>query len=101
MNRTALVIAAALCFVLSSLARGERKVEYLKQEPPAGSVPYRKIVYVDDGTCPKERGQGDHRGKAHEVHSSQGSLREAAKLSPVCPSPTLIGRATLRYTAGP
>lgn len=53
MNRTAWAIAAALCFVVSSPARGERKAEYLKEEPPAGSVPYRKVVYVDDGTCPQ------------------------------------------------
>ena len=53
MNRVVLAFAAALCFAVPSLAHGERKVEYLKEEPPAGSVPYRKIVYVDDGTCPK------------------------------------------------
>ena len=53
MNRIVLVIAAGLCFAFSSLAHADRKVEYLKEEPPAGSVAYRKIVYVDDGTCPK------------------------------------------------
>ena len=52
MNRAALVIAAVLSFAGSAFAGGERKVEYLKEEPPTGSVPYRKVVYVDDGTCP-------------------------------------------------
>lgn len=52
MNRLALVIAVVLCFAGSALAEGGRKVEYLKEEPPTGSVPYRKVVYVDDGTCP-------------------------------------------------
>jgi hypothetical protein len=46
MTRTALAMAAVLCFATAS-------VEYLKEEPPTGSVPYRRIVYVDDGTCPK------------------------------------------------
>jgi hypothetical protein len=53
MNRIALAVAATLCFAVSSLARAEQKVEFLKEEPPTGSVPYRKIVYVDDGTCPR------------------------------------------------
>ena len=30
----------------------QAKVEYLKEEPPKGTIPHRKIVYVDDGTCP-------------------------------------------------
>jgi hypothetical protein len=53
MTRTALAMAAILCVAASSIAQAERQVEYLKEEPPTGSVPYRKIVYVDDGTCPK------------------------------------------------
>jgi hypothetical protein len=53
MTRPALAIAAILCFATASVAQAERKVEYLKEEPPTGSVPYRKIVYVDDGTCPQ------------------------------------------------
>jgi hypothetical protein len=53
MNGTVSVITAVLCFAASSLARGEQKIEYLKEEPPTGSLPHRKIVYVDDGTCPK------------------------------------------------
>lgn len=28
-------------------------VEILKEEPPKGTIAYRKIVCVDDGTCPK------------------------------------------------
>jgi hypothetical protein len=30
----------------------QSKVEYLKEEPPPGAIPFGKIVYVDDGTCP-------------------------------------------------
>jgi hypothetical protein len=30
----------------------QAKIEYLKEEPPKGAIPYRQIVYVDDGTCP-------------------------------------------------
>jgi hypothetical protein len=30
----------------------QAKAEYLKEEPPKGAIPYGKIVYVDDGTCP-------------------------------------------------
>jgi len=30
----------------------QAKVEYLKEEPPKGTIPLGKIVYVDDGTCP-------------------------------------------------
>ncbi len=52
MNLAAPVIAAVLCLAAPSFAQTERKIEYLKEEPPAGSVPYRKVVYVDDGTCP-------------------------------------------------
>ena len=50
---SALIIAATVGFAGAAFARAELKVEYLKEEPPPGAVPYRKIVYVDDGTCPK------------------------------------------------
>ncbi|HEY7204685.1 MAG TPA: DUF6719 family protein [Methylomirabilota bacterium] len=53
MNGPVLVVAAILCVAAASPAHGERKIEYLKEEPPTGSIPYRKVVYVDDGTCPK------------------------------------------------
>ena len=53
MNLCARVLATGLCLAASSFAQTGRKIEYLKQEPPVGSVPHRKIVYVDDGTCPK------------------------------------------------
>ena len=53
MRIPALLFATALGFVLSSPCQSQAKIEYLKEEPPKGSVPYRKIVYVDDGTCPK------------------------------------------------
>lgn len=31
---------------------GQASGEYLKQDPPLGTLPYGQIVYVDDGTCP-------------------------------------------------
>lgn len=31
----------------------QTRVEYLKKEPPAGSLSYGRVVYVDDGTCPQ------------------------------------------------
>ncbi|MEP6942633.1 MAG: DUF6719 family protein [Betaproteobacteria bacterium] len=43
----------------------EVNAEILKEEPPKGSIPYGKVVYVDDGTCPlgevKEITGGDQR----------------------------------------
>jgi hypothetical protein len=53
MSRASLVLAALLLLADSSFAQSERKPEYLKAEPAAGSLPYRKVVYVDDGTCPR------------------------------------------------
>ena len=46
------VLAAAFCFATAASAQSERKAEYLKEDPPAGTLPYRKVVYVDDGSCP-------------------------------------------------
>lgn len=48
-----IAIAATFGFLVSSPCQSQMKVEYLKVEPPKGSLPYRKVVYVDDGTCPK------------------------------------------------
>ena len=48
-----LALALAAAWLASAPAHAQRKVEILKEEPPSGSVPYRKVVYVDDGTCPK------------------------------------------------
>ena len=50
-------IAIAL-FVVAPLAlvppaHGQRKAEYLKEEPRRGSIPQGKVVYVDDGACPR------------------------------------------------
>jgi hypothetical protein len=45
-------VAAVLCTGPAEAARADRPVEYLKQEPPSGTLPYGKVVYVDDGTCP-------------------------------------------------
>lgn len=53
MKIRSLAMAATLGLLLSSPCQSQTKVEYLKVEPPKGSVPYRKVVYVDDGTCPK------------------------------------------------
>jgi hypothetical protein len=41
--------------------------EYLKEEPPKGTIPYGQIVYVDDGTCPS--------GEIKEI--TGGSLRRS------------------------
>ena len=53
MSPSALVLAAALCLTNSALAQSESKSVYLKAEPLPGTLPWRKVVYVDDGTCPK------------------------------------------------
>lgn len=53
MKTPALVLAATLAFAVSPPCQSQQKIEYLKEEPPRGALPYRKIVYVDDGTCPK------------------------------------------------
>ena len=52
MKIPSLALAAALALAVSSPCQSQTKVRYLKDEPPKGSVPYGKIVYVDDGTCP-------------------------------------------------
>ncbi len=49
----ALVFAATSVFAVSLPCQSQAKVEYLKEEPAKGNLPYRKVVYVDDGTCPK------------------------------------------------
>lgn len=48
-----LALATTLAIALSLPCHSRAKVEYLKEEPPKGTLPYRKVVYVDDGTCPK------------------------------------------------
>jgi hypothetical protein len=53
MKILALVLAATLAFAVSLPCQSQAKVEYLKEEPPKGTLPYRKVVYVDDGTCPR------------------------------------------------
>ncbi len=45
--------AAASLVVLIALGGAAGAVEILKAEPPAGALPYRHVVYVDDGSCPK------------------------------------------------
>jgi hypothetical protein len=46
-------VAAAVAWAAWSPGAGLAEVEILKKEPPAGQVRYGKIVYVDDGTCPR------------------------------------------------
>jgi hypothetical protein len=53
MSHATLVFAALLLVAGASFAQPERKPEYLKSEPADGSLPYRKVVYVDDGSCPQ------------------------------------------------
>lgn len=53
MTIRARAFAAILCFGVSSLCLSQPTTEYLKAEPPTGALKYRKVVYVDDGTCPK------------------------------------------------
>jgi hypothetical protein len=47
-----LFFTATLCLATVALAQSDRKADYLKEEP-LRALPYRKVVYVDDGTCPK------------------------------------------------
>jgi len=44
---------ACLCLGLLAPGVGLSENVYLKEMPKAGDVPHRKIVYVDDGQCPK------------------------------------------------
>jgi hypothetical protein len=48
-NATLFFLAAAVA-ATSSFAQTGAKIEFLKEEPTAGSVPYRKVVHVDDGS---------------------------------------------------
>ena len=43
--------ALGLAFLLSNSAWAA--IEVLKEEPPKNSLPRGKVVYVDDGTCPR------------------------------------------------
>ena len=47
-----------LCFSLLALGvllpiLGCAETQYVKEKPATGDIPYGKVVYVDDGTCPK------------------------------------------------
>jgi hypothetical protein len=47
-------VVAAACTLSSPVwAQSARKGEYLKEAPPSGALPRGKVVYVDDGACPK------------------------------------------------
>jgi hypothetical protein len=43
------LLAAAMLLPLV----GYGKTEILKELPKSGTIPYGKVVYVDDGTCPQ------------------------------------------------
>lgn len=53
MKMHAMVFVASLAFAVSLPCQSQAKGEYLKVEPPKGTLPFRKIVYVDDRTCPR------------------------------------------------
>jgi hypothetical protein len=46
------VVSAALAFAVWLPCQSPARVEYLKEEPPKGALPFRKVVYVEDGTSP-------------------------------------------------
>ena len=52
MNMRTHIVATMLGLAVLLPSVCQAKVEYLKEEPPPGSIPLGKIVYVDDGTCP-------------------------------------------------
>ena len=69
MRVTAVAVFVGLAALLPGVGQA---VEILKEVPPPGTLPYMKIVYVDDGTCPagevKEITGGDQRrGIARQV----------------------------------
>ena len=49
----ALALVMILTLGAATSVNAQRKIEYLKEEPPTGAVPYGRMVYVDDATCPK------------------------------------------------
>jgi len=46
-----LLLGTALALAVSAPALAE--IEILKEVPQSGTLRYREVVYVDDGTCPK------------------------------------------------
>ena len=67
-----LLASAALATVLPVPAAGQAKVPYLTEVPKEGDLPYGKIVYVDDRTCP--------RGEIKEVTGGSQSKAIARKI---------------------
>jgi hypothetical protein len=53
MKLHAYMLAAGLCFAIPLPCLSQAKVEYLKDEPPKGTLPLGKVVHVDDASCPK------------------------------------------------
>jgi hypothetical protein len=53
MKTQPLAFAATWAFAVLLPCQSLANVEYLKEDPPKGTLPYRKVVYVDDGSCPK------------------------------------------------
>jgi len=52
MNRIQVVFALA-AFTAALVARIALAADYPKTVPKDGEIPYGKVVYVDDGKCPK------------------------------------------------
>lgn len=50
MSRCSMLLMAALLFALPP--RVGATPEVVKEMPKEGEIPYRKVVYVDDKTCP-------------------------------------------------
>jgi len=49
--RFSILTLLALGVFLSILGCAE--TQYAKEKPATGDIPYGKVVYVDDGTCPE------------------------------------------------
>jgi hypothetical protein len=53
MNRFRNLLAAAALLAAQMPSPGQAQTEYLKVVPKEGEIPLGKVVYVDDGTCPR------------------------------------------------
>lgn len=52
MNSQTFIANGSALLVWLVATAGCATTEYLKEVPPAGTVPLGKMVYVDDGKCP-------------------------------------------------
>jgi hypothetical protein len=53
MNQFRNLLMVAAFFGVFVPPASQAKTEYLKEIPKSGEIPHGKVVYVDDGTCPK------------------------------------------------